>query len=357
VTLRTSRVVFDIGHPAHVHLFRHVIARLERDGHQVLVTATEKEIATQLLREFGIPHISLGKPGRGLAEKGARLALATLKLLRIAAKFRPDVLVGMAPVRAAPVAWALRRPCIGMDDTEHAALQRRLYLPFVTVVLTPACYAGDLGRKQVRYNGYHELAYLHPKYFTPDPSVLALAGLSEGTPFSVVRFVAWQAAHDVGQGGFSREGRLRLVRELARYGRVLVSAEKGIDPELADYAFRAPPHLMHHFLYYASVCVTEGATMASECAMLGTPAVYMNTLSAGTLDEQQERYGLVFNYHRRQDEDVAIALAAEVFQQSQANREQWRARAARLVQDHIDVTEYLADVVEDCGHSRRQRTC
>lgn len=149
MTLRTSRVVFDIGHPAHVHLFRHVIARLERDGHQVLVTATEKEIATQLLREFGIPHISLGKPGRGLAEKGARLALATLKLLRIAAKFRPDVLVGMAPVRAAPVAWALRRPCIGMDDTEHAALQRRLYLPFVTVVLTPACYAGDLGRKQV----------------------------------------------------------------------------------------------------------------------------------------------------------------------------------------------------------------
>jgi hypothetical protein len=350
------RVLFDIGHPAHVHLFRHAIARLEHDGHSVLITSSEKEIATQLLREFGIPYVSLGKPGAGVAEKGARLALSTLKLLRIAEKFRPDVLVAVSPVRAAPVAWALRRPCIGLDDTEHAKLAHRLYMPFVTTLLTPECFGLDVGRKQVRYKGYHELAYLHPGYFTPDASVLASSGLSEGEPFSIVRFVSWQAAHDVGQGGFSREGRLRLVSELARYGRVLVSAEKGIDPELADYAFRAPPHLMHHFLYYASVCVTEGATMASECAMLGTPAVYMNTLSAGTLDEQQERYGLVFNYHRRQDEDVAMALAAEVFQQSQANREQWRARAARLVQDHIDVTEYLADVVEDYGHSRRQRT-
>jgi len=259
-------------------------------------------------------------------------------------------MVAVSPVRAAPVAWALRRPCIGLDDTEHAKLAHMLYMPFVTTLLTPECYGLDVGRKQVRYAGYHELAYLHPRYFTPDPSVLASEELAEGERFSVVRFVSFEAAHDVGQGGFSREGRLRLVRKLSKHGRVLVSAEKGIDPELADYAFRAPLHLMHHFLYYASVCVTEGATMASECAVLGTPAVYVNTLSAGTLNEQQERCGLAFNYHDRHDEDAAIDLAVQISRESVAQRGTWRQKAARLVDEHIDVTDFILRTVLVVDH-------
>ena len=347
------RVLFDIGHPAHVHLFRHVIASLERDGHCVLVTSSEKEIATQLLGEFGIPYVSLGKPGSSIAEKGARLAHSTLRLLRIAGGFRPDVLVAVSPVRAAPVAWALHRPCIGLDDTEHAKLAHRLYMPFVTTVLTPECYGLDHGKKQVRYKGYHELAYLHPRYFAPDPSVLAREGLPEGEPFSIVRFVSWQAAHDIGQGGFSREGRLSLVRELSRHGRVLISAEKGIGLELADYAFRAPPHLMHHFLYYALVCVTEGGTMASECAVLGTPAVCVNTLRAGLQTELQRRYGLVFNYHDRRDENTAIAPALRIANETGSQRAEWREKGAELVRDHIDVTEFITQAVVECGSEQR----
>ena len=343
------RVLFDIGHPAHAHLFRHVIAQLEMEGHQVLVTATEKEIATQLLREFGIPYVSLGKPGAGMAEKGARLALSTLKLLGIAAKFRPDVLVAVSPVRAAPVAWALRRPCIGLDDTEHATLEKRLYLPFVTRVLTPDCFGNDLGPKQVRYRGYHELAYLHPKYFTPDPAVLARMGLAEGEPFSVVRFVSWQAAHDAGQGGFSREGKIRLVQELSRYGRVLVSSEGRTEPELAAYAFQAPAHLIHHFLYYAKVCVSEGGTTTSEAAVLGTPAVLMNTLTAGVQADLQDRSGLVFGFHNRQDENLAIDRAVHIVEESASRRDAWRNRAVSLVLDSIDVTECLVNAVVDCG--------
>ena len=35
---------------------------------------------------------------------------------------------------------------------------------------------------------------------------------------------------------------------------------------------------MHNALKYASLFVGEGATMASECAILGTPAIYVNSL-------------------------------------------------------------------------------
>ncbi len=339
------KVLVDIGHPAHVHLFKHAIAALESAGHQVLVTASDKDVTTELLREYGISYVSLGKPGRGMVGKGSRLAFSAARLLSVAKRFSPDVLVAVSPVRAAPVAWALRRPCLGLDDTEHAVLAHRLYMPFVTKVLTPECYTRDMGRKQLRYRGYHELAYLHPRYFIPDPAVLALEGLDAEKPYSVVRFVSWQAAHDVGQGGFSKEGKIRLVREMAQYGRVLVSGEGALAPEMREYAFKAAPHLMHHFLYFAGVCVSEGATMASEAAVLGTPAIYRNTLSAGTLKEQQERYGLVFGFNHPAEDQAAMEVAVRILAESASRRDEWRAKAARLVKDKVDMTELLLETI------------
>ncbi len=46
------------------------------------------------------------------------------------------------------------------------------------------------------YPGYHELAYLHPRRFTPDRGVLAEAGISEGERYFVLRFNAFKAHHD-----------------------------------------------------------------------------------------------------------------------------------------------------------------
>ena len=40
--------------------------------------------------------------------------------------------------------------------------------------------------------------------------------------------------------------------------------------------------------------VGEGATTASECAVLGTHAIYVNTLNWGDTDEEEEKYQLDF---------------------------------------------------------------
>jgi len=343
------RVLVDITHPVHVHLFKNLIWTLQNEGHDVLVTACEKDVAVELLRQYGIAHCCTGSYGRSVARKAMSVPSMDWELLRLARRFRPDVLLAEAPVRASHAAFFLRRPCIGLDDTEHAKLQRWLWLPFVTKILTPSCYRLNLGRKQLRYDGYKELAYLHPKYFTPDPDIPVEYGLAEGEAFAFVRFVSWNASHDIGQGGFSRAGRIRLVRELSRQGRVLVSSESPLSEDLAPYAFTAPPHLIHHFLHYASVCVTEGATVASECAVLGTPTIYMNSLALGYLDDQEESYGLVFNFHQRGHEEAAIATAVEVSREGRNRREEWRAKAARLVGDHVDVKEYIVDAILKVG--------
>ena len=49
------RVLFDLLHPAHFHLFRHVITTLLESGHEVEIIAREKDCLPQLLARTDWP--------------------------------------------------------------------------------------------------------------------------------------------------------------------------------------------------------------------------------------------------------------------------------------------------------------
>jgi len=51
---RNLRVIVDIGHPAHVHLFKNMIWTLRDKGHEVMITAKEKDIALNLLDAYDL---------------------------------------------------------------------------------------------------------------------------------------------------------------------------------------------------------------------------------------------------------------------------------------------------------------
>jgi len=59
-----------------------------------------------------------------------------------------------------------------------------------------------------------ELAYLHPNYFSPDLSVLELLGVKKGEKYAILRFVKWNANHDLGHTGITPRTRLRQFRSL-----------------------------------------------------------------------------------------------------------------------------------------------
>ena len=42
------RLLFDLGHPAHVHLFRNLIKKVLKDGGEVLAATREKDITIDL---------------------------------------------------------------------------------------------------------------------------------------------------------------------------------------------------------------------------------------------------------------------------------------------------------------------
>ena len=340
-------IVVDIGHPAHVHLFKNFIREMKRRGHEILITATEKDVATELLRNHGFSYVAMGTYGSSRARKMLNIPIMDLKMYAAVKGFKPDVFVGASAIRAAHAARLMGRPCIIFDDTEHSKWEHILYRPFASLICTPGCFRKDLGKKQVRYNGYHELAYLHPDYFTPDPRVLDTLGLKQGDRFVIVRFVAWEAAHDFGQRGFDFAGKRRLVKELEKHARVFITSENPLPGEFEGYRISLPPEKVHDLLYYATLYIGEGATMASESAILGTPAIYVNTLRLGYLDEQEERYGLVFNFSDPAlAGEAALARAIDLLREKDLKQE-WRSRRDRLLQEKVDVTRFMVDLVEE----------
>lgn len=341
------RIVVDIGHPAHVHLFKNFIWEMQKRGHEILITATKKDVSLELLDNYGFDYIAMGSYGNSRAKKMINIPIMDLKMLRAVSGFKPDIFVGVTPIRSSHVSKLMRKPCIAFDDTEHSKWELILYTPFVSAILTPACFKKDLGKKQVRYSGYHELAYLHPNYFKPDPSVLDTLGLKKDDKFVVLRFVAWQASHDIGQHGFDMETKRKLIKELDKYARVFITSESPLPQEFEKHRLTIPPEKVHDLLYYATMYIGEGATMASECAVLGVPTIYTNALRLGYVDEQEERYGLSYNL---QDIEQVLHKATQLLSQ-RGLKQEWAHKRERLLADKIGVTSFMVDLIENYPRS------
>ena len=250
------RILVDITHPAHVHFFRHAMELWRGAGHELCVTARRKDITYELLDALGIEFEDLGPARSGLLGLAVELPVRTARLLRRVRRFRPDVMTAIGGVFIAQAGWLSGVPSVVFYDTENATLSNLLTYPFCTTVSTPRCYEGWVpSKKHVTYHGYHELAYTHPKRFTPDDSVLQRFGLTRDEPFVIVRLVSWGAAHDVRDYGFS--GLERVVRTLEPYGRVLISSERALPRELEPLRLSAEPELVHHLLAFARLFIGE----------------------------------------------------------------------------------------------------
>lgn len=341
------RFVVDVNHPADYHYYKNFIGRMNKKGHEVLVTATQKDVSLDLLKGSGMDYINLGSYGNTLAQKVLNLPIIDRRMYKAVKGFDPDMFLGLGSIRAPHVSFALGRKSINFEDTEIASQQMILRVPFVSTVWTPACFMGNLGKKQVRYDGYKELAYLHPKYFTPDKRVLGEIGLKYGDPFIVLRFVSWAATHDIGAHGL--RDKLPLIRELENYCRVLITSESPLDGELEKYRVNIAPDKIHHLLYFATLYLGEGATMATEAAILGTPSIYISSIKEklGNIGELRQKYGLLYY---TDDQNEALQKAIELIRMP-GIKEAWRKKRDRMLAEKIDVTAFMVWFVENYPQS------
>ncbi|RQW06546.1 DUF354 domain-containing protein [candidate division KSB1 bacterium] len=331
------RILVDICHPAEVHHFKYIYWELSRRGWTFLFAAKRKDVTEVLLRAYGLPSIIFSESKRSLLLKILHLPPELWAFYRLVRTFRPTLLFSNLSVHSSWIGAICGLRHIAFIDTEHRRLLDVVTMPFAQVKLTPESYGRHLGSNHIRYRGNHELAYLSPQRFKPNPEVRDLLGIGL-EPYVVLRFVAWQAFHDVGRHGISHDLKVKLVLELQKTRRVFISSEVALSKALQPYQLNVPPERIHDVLYYADAYIGEGGTMASEAACLGTPAVYINRLGLGYCQEEA-RAGLLHHCEKLSENDiewiVRIHKTAE-FQQKHKN----------YMKGHIDVTDFIVQFIE-----------
>ncbi len=342
------RILIDIGHPAHVHYFRNFIRLMQNKGHEFFITARNRSIIFHLLKHYEIDYFDRGRGSNSIAGKLVYMLHADIKILKCALRFRPDIFVSFASPYAAQVSWLLRKPHVALDDTEHATFSRLFYKPFSKVFLNPSCFYENFGIRQIHYNSFAELFYLHSNYFTPSDEVLELLGIKDSIKYILLRFVSWSASHDIGHSGLDMETKRKLVKILSKEYRVFISTEEeNPDVFFEPYLLKIPPEKIHDVIFFAHLFVAESGTMASEAAVLGTPVIYVNSLPLMGYLKEEMNAGILFHFK----DSLGVVEKVTELLLIQNLKNEFFSNRQKILADKIDITSFMIWFIENYPES------
>lgn len=335
------KIVVDIYHPARLHLYKNFIWEMEKKGHDILITASDKDVIKYLLEFYNFNYQIVGSYGKGPLQKLINIPLLDYKMYKSIQHFNPDLFIGS--VRAGHISKIMRKPAINFDDDGYGY---RFNYPFFDAFVGFSGFTKK-GKKIVKINSYKEMAYLGYGYFQPNIAVIHSAGISCDDDYVLLRFVDWSAYHDIGKKGFNFESKLQLIQELEKYAHVFVSSESRLPQKLSKYHIPVTPEKIHDLLYYAKLFVSDSQTMTTEAAILGTPAIRSNAF-VGNNDmfnfyELETRYQLIFNF---KESNKAIDKASELIQEK-GLKKIWIERRKKLHEEKINVTKFMSWFIEN----------
>ncbi len=336
------RLLLEAHHPAHIHFFKFAVKEWTARGDQVLLLGRDRDVMRRLLEAYDwIPSVIASSIGKNNRFPFREMLERQLKVCQRVVEFKPDAVLSLMGSYTQG-AKLLRVPNVIFTDSEFQHINHRIAHPFATRIYTPDCFWKDLGRRQRRYKGYHELAFLHPSRYEPDQSVLDELSVQAGQ-YLVVRVSAWDTLHDVGQVGFGTAF-AELMSACLKHYQVFVVPERGqLDPKYAAHRLRVAPHRFHDVLAYARFVITEGASTAAEAACLGVPSIYVNSTSRGYLDDLRDRYGLVSTH----DDSRSALRRVHEWLEHPPDVDACRRSRDQLVREHIDVTDYLVHEIDE----------
>ena len=337
---QTKSVLFIVQHPAHVHQFKYLIAELSQNKHKVKVLAIDKEITCNLLEKLGIEYEILSTSKNGLFNKILDIFPQFFRLHNYVKKNKSNVMVTRGNVAACLYSGVSSIKHIIFSDSEPVFIDRYL-IKLATTIITPDIFRKNYGRKHKRIKSYKEFAYLHPSYFKVDSSVHKELGIGGDEMFFILRFVAWKANHDVGESGMSMEDKSNLVNYLSEFGKVFISSEKQLPDEFEKFKFPLPSDKMHDALSFATLFVGDSQTMTTESAILGTPAIRINSFvgenDMANFIELEKEYGLIFNFRNYSDGRSKIEELLSI----PDLKKEWREKSNNLIADKVNLNEYM----------------
>lgn len=337
------KYIFELNHPKHYYQFKYIMQGLRAEGHEIVVLARDKDVLLKVLEEEGVPYRIFGMHKKKLRDKILGTPRLILNYLRIARREKADVIVSKASFYGCFVSKMIGAKSVIFPDSEVVKVTNKYVVPLATKVVTPGSFGLDYGKKHVRINGLFEDCYLSPSVFVPDNSIVAQYGLER--PYAVLRFVGWYANHDVNNSGFTLEQKKELIASIEPHMRVYISSEKALPSELQQYRLPTPANKIHHVLAFADLYLGDSQTMATEAALLGTPAIRSNSF-VGPNDMTnfivlEKEYGLLRNI--REYEGV-VAAAQEMAEHSR--KAEWVKKREAYFAKVGDTNREIAEMLE-----------
>lgn len=350
------KFLFYLGHPAHFHLFKIIIMQLRNHGHEVRILIKKKDVLEQLLLDSGWEYINILPEGR--KDSRFSIALGMLKrdhaLWRITRSWRPDLMAGTSS-EVAHIGFmrSITSVVVNEDDWDAVPLFSWMVYPYCSRILAPDCCAtGRWEEKTIHYAGYHELTYLHPDNFKPDPDRVAHLFCGR-TRYFILRFASLNAHHDRGVAGLHTDLVEKIISRLEPYGTIHITSERPLESQFEPYQIRIAPLEMHHALAFADLYIGDSQTMTAEAAVLGTPALRYNDFVGriGYLKDLESRYQLTFGYRTSQtaellakiDELLTLPECKVVFQE----------RRAKMLSEKIEVSAFITNIFERMAIERK----
>jgi len=346
------KIIIDINHPAHVHYFRNFYKIMTEKGHIILVISRNKEIEHHLLRAYNIPFIDRGKGRKGKIGKAFYFFWAIFFIIKFIHKFEADIIMSFGTPYPAIAGWLCRIPHISFNDTEHAKMHHMLTDPFSRSIVTPYCYNIDLGYKQIKFKSIFEFSYLFSRYYSPNKNIKEYLNLRDNEKYVVVRFVSWNAVHDIGENGLSEKMREKIVFELLNHARVFISSESEIPEKLRIFQIKIPAHMMHDVLASASLFIGESPTMTTESTLLGTPAICISSWACDCGNFTELSKNLLLSCFLPSEENLALELAKQLIINDEKKTFGF-TKKEKYIRNIIDTTAFMVWFIENYPESAK----
>jgi len=345
-------LLFVTGHPAQIHNFRIVKQLLEDKGHKIVWVSSKKDISFELLELYGIKAYEILRPSKGFFSKLKALFTNSAIIYKIIRKEKVDFIVSRVSPFAVIAGKLARKRHIGLADTESSGIYDTIFTKLLDSLITSTTFKRDLRKDQIKIQSNIELFYLHQNHFQPNESIYDYLNISKDEKFVILRFVSWEAYHDKGLTGFSDENKIKAVQEFSKFAKVFISAEGELPAEIEPLRIKIPFNKMHDALYYSSLFFGEGASMAAESSVLGSPAIFLNdNWSGNALDLM--KYDLFYSYKSdKNDQLKAIEKGVELLSNKQL-KEKMNENKDIYLADKIDASSFLAWYIEEFPKSKK----
>ena len=343
------RFLFDLTHPAVVHIYLPVIQELRHRGHDVAIVSRDKDLTTSRLDEAGLEHSILARSSFRKLPMMLELVQRELGLLHTALKFKPDVIAGTSANAARVAKLVGARSLINSeDDAAMVPLFRWAAYPFASAIVTPWVLAFEnYGPRHLTYPAFEKMFYLHPSRFTADKNVgKELSRNSPDGSYVLFRFSALRAHHDVGATGVPKDVVERLLAHFSKKTNIWVSSESPLPQEWMQYSFPLAKRAMHHALAQASMLVCDSQSMSVEAAVLGVKSFRLNSF-VGKLSvlNELDRRGLSEGFLPGQNsafEARVLAYYRNLLEEKAAQTK----RLEKFLQETVDPVPWFLEVLE-----------